>query len=146
MPALTEPVAADLASALRGVVLSFKAGESRRRFAPVLHVGDPTGEHITHAVRADEALDHASRIDVVAALLLRARPLAVEPLVWLTRPGQLTWHDLDAVWLPAAEAAYAEAGLPLTIVVVTRAGWYDPRSGVSRRWHRLRQRWKQPPE
>ena len=53
MPALTEPVAADLASALRGVVLSFKAGESRRRFAPVLHVGDPTGEHITHAVRAD---------------------------------------------------------------------------------------------
>ena len=140
MPALTEPVAADQASSLRRAVLSFKAGERRRTFAPVLHVGDPAGEYISYPVRADEALDHAARIDVVAALLLRARALAVEPLVWLTRPGQLAWHDLDAVWLAAAEAAYAEAGLPLTLVVVTRAGWYDPRSGVTRRWRRLRQR------
>lgn len=140
MPALTEPVAADQASALRGAVLSFRAGERRRVFAPVLHVGDPAGRHVSYDVRADEALDHALRVEVVAALLLRSRSLTEDPVVWLTRPGELASHDVDAAWLPAAEAAYAEAGLPLTLVVVTRSGWYDPRSGLTRRWQRLRQR------
>ncbi len=140
MPALTEPVAADQASALRGVVLSFKSGERRRVFAPVLHVGDPAGPHVSYDIRAADDLDHALRAEVVAALLLRSRSSTADPVVWLTRPGELTWHDLDAAWLAAAEAAYAEAGVPLTLVVVTRSGWYDPRSGVTRRWQRLRRR------
>lgn len=140
MPVLTEPLAARRGRALRAAVLSFKAGERRRVFAPVLRVGEPGGPSVGHGVRADEVLDHALRTDVVAALLLRARPLASPPVVWLTRPGEPAWHDVDAVWLPAAEAAYAEAGVPLTFVVVTRQGWYDPRSGLTRRWRRLRDR------
>ena len=62
------------------------------------------------------------------------------PLVWLTRPGELDLQDVDAAWLAAARTAYAEAAAPLTMVVVTRRGWRDPRSGVRREWKRLRQR------
>lgn len=140
MPALTEPLAAQSGRALRAAVLAFKAGEPRRVFAPVLRVGEPAGRAVSHEVRSHEALDHALRTEVVAALLLRARPLAGAPVVWLTRPGEPAWHDVDAAWLPAAETAYAEAGVPLTFVVVTRQGWYDPRSGLTRRWRRLRDR------
>ena len=50
--------------------------------------------------------------------------------VWLTRSGELDLHDLDAEWLAAACTAYAEAGVDLTMVVVNRRGWRDPRSGV----------------
>jgi hypothetical protein len=75
----------------------------------------------------------------VAALLRRTA--GTEPrLVWLTRPGDLALQDLDAAWLAATRAAGAEAGLPLTMVVVTRHGWRDPRSGAGRTWKRLRAR------
>jgi len=140
MPVLTEPLGAVQATALRATVLAFKAGEQRRTFAPALHIGAPGGPAVRHDLRTDEVLDHALRTEVVAALLLRCRPLASTPTVWLTRPGEPVWHDLDAAWLPPAMAAYAEAGLPLTFVVVTRHGWYDPRSGLTRRWRRLRDR------
>ena len=60
------------------------------------------------------------------------------PWVWLTRSGELALHDLDVAWLAAAATAYAEAGADLTMVVVTRRGWRDPRSGVGRTWVRLR--------
>ena len=61
-------------------------------------------------------------------------------MVWLTRAGDLDLQDVDAAWLSAARAAGAEAGIDLTLVVVTRRGWSDPRSGVSREWKRLRSR------
>lgn len=140
MPGLTEPLAADLAASLRRLVLAFKATERRRVFAPVLWLGSPDGPSTTYGIRADEDLDAALRTEVVAAALLRSRGDVDAPLVWLTRPGQLTWHDVDAAWLMAAGTAYAEAGIPLTMIVVTRLGWYDPRSGVRRQWRRLRQR------
>jgi hypothetical protein len=58
--------------------------------------------------------------------------------VWLTRPGELALHDLDVAWLSAAASAYAEAGADLTMVVVNRRGWRDPRSGAGQTWVRLR--------
>ena len=48
--------------------------------------------------------------------------------------------DLDLAWVQAVRAAGAEAGVELTLVVVTRKGWFDPRSGVRREWKRLRTR------
>ena len=142
---LTEPLDPGRAASLRAAVLALKAAERRRQFPPVVQVGQPGGCATRHAVRAGDMLDHSLGADVVAALLLRARPQAEDPVVWLTRPGEPTWHDVDAAWLPAAAAAYAEAGVPLTFVVVTRHGWYDPRSGVARVWRRLRDRRRREP-
>ena len=85
-------------------------------------------------------MEHALRADLVAALLRRTRTGPVDPLVWLTRTGELVLEDLDAAWLAAARAAYAEAGVRLTMVVVTRRGWWDPRTGRRREWKRLRSR------
>jgi hypothetical protein len=107
------------------------------------------GEQVlwTHACRAgahradladqDDDLDYdgvpASAGDGVAVA-------QVAPLVWLTRRGDpVVLQDVDARWLAAARAAYAEAGVPLTFVVVGRRGWHDPRSGTGRTWVRLRQ-------
>jgi hypothetical protein len=84
--------------------------------------------------------DHALRAEVVGAMLHRARSVTALPALWLARPGELSWHDLDAEWLAAALTAYAEASARLTFVVVTKRGWYDPRSGARRQWKRLRQR------
>ena len=140
MPVLTEPLPGEQAATLRRLVLAFKAGEARRLFAPVLHVGDPAGHRQSYAVRVQERLDAALRTEVVAALLLRVRARVPAPLVWLTRSGELTAQDVDADWLAAALAATREAGMPLTMVVVTRRGWWDPRSDVRREWRRLRQR------
>ena len=63
-----------------------------------------------------------------------------QPLVWLTRHGDLDLQDLDAAWLAAAWSAHAERGLPLTMVVVNRHGWLDPRTGATQEWVRLRRR------
>ena len=60
--------------------------------------------------------------------------------MWLTRAGPLDLQDVDAAWLAAARTAASEAGVALTMVVVTRRGWCDPRSGARREWKRLRDR------
>ncbi len=125
---------------LRRAVLDFRVSERRKVFAPVLHVGVPGGTTLTYAPRHDEPMEHGLRADLVAALLRRTRTGPVEPLVWLTRTGELVLEDLDAAWLAAARSAYAEAGVPLTMVVVTRRGWWDPRTGQRREWKRLRSR------
>jgi len=139
VPLLVEPVTEALARQLRAAVLAHCTHERRRVFAPVLHVGRPGSERVC-GIRVDESLDHALRCDVVAALVRGLDRSPEPPLVWVTRPGGHVLHDVDAAWLAAARAAYAEAGLPLTLVVVTREGWWDPRSGTGRRWKRLRQR------
>jgi hypothetical protein len=92
------------------------------------------------ALTPGDDADHALRTDVVAALLRRTTRPGVEPVLWLTRPGPLDLQDEDAAWLAAARAATGEAGRALTMVVVTRKGWRDPRSGVQRTWRRLRPR------
>jgi hypothetical protein len=142
---LVEPLPRPLADALRRAALALRAGERRRRFPATVHVGDPDGAEEAFAFAAGDPDDHALRTDVLAALLShagrrRGRHGHPAPLVWVTRPGPLELQDDDAAWLAAARAAGAEAGLPLVFVVVTREGWWDPRSGLRRVWRRLRAR------
>jgi hypothetical protein len=135
---LQEPVPRDLRALLRRAVLDHAVSERRRHYFPLLRVGRPGGASSVFAVRPDETADHALRADVVAAMLRRTRAPEGTPLVWLTRAGDLDLQDVDAAWLAAARTAYAEAGAPLTMVVVNRRGWRDPRSGVGHVWSRLR--------
>ncbi len=118
----------------RAAVRAHAATERRRRFAPLVHLGTPGVRELTTPAHP-AASDHALRCDVVGAMLAATEG---RHLAWLTRPGELTLHDVDAAWLSAAMAAYAEAGRDLTWVVVTRHGWWDPRSGVRRVWQRVR--------
>ena len=145
MEGIGEPVGRHLHAALHRAVLEHVSSERRRAFPPLLHVGTPGGSQALFATDPPGPSDHAPldqslRTDVVAAMLARQRLTSVAPLVWLTRPGDLCLQDVDAAWLAAARGAAAEAGLPLTMVVVTRRGWWDPRSGAIRTWRRLRVR------
>lgn len=134
MPLLLESADAAVLRLPRAAVRAHAATERRRRFAPLIHVGVPGVHELT--VAAHTALtDHALRCDLLAAVLAATDG---SHLVWLTRPGELTVHDVDAAWLAAALAAYAEAGRDLTWVAVTRRGWWDPRSDVRRTWQRVR--------
>lgn len=137
MPALVDPLPRPVLAALRSVVLDHVSSERRRRFPPVLHVGRLGGASVTHETAPSDG-DLAWRTDVVAALVQRCA--ADDPVVWLTRSGALALHDVDAEWLAAARAAYAEADRPLTFLVVTRRGWWDPCSDLRREWRRLRPR------
>lgn len=131
-------------------MLDHVRAERRRRYPPLLHLGRPGGlDVVVPATAADgqAELDHALRVDVLAAALHRLRHLTGEvvpaqatPLVWLSRCGELDLQDLDAAWLAAATAAFAEAQVDLTLVVVTRQGWCDPRTGVGVTWRRVRVR------
>lgn len=141
MPVLCDPVPPPTAAALRRAVLDLRTGERRRVFGPVLHVGHPLGGVVASTPGTGAGLDAALRADQVAALLRRAtRTEETTPLVWLTRTGAHAWHDADAEWLEPAARALAEAGRSLTFVVVTKHGWWDPRSGAGRVWARLRPR------
>lgn len=141
---LAEPVPADMERLLRRLVLDHVASERRWRHTPLLHVGRLGGNVIeaqaVHAIRADDRADHALRADVVAAMVRRVRAPGpgAAPVVWLTRGGPPGVQDVDAEWLAGAAQAFGEAGLPLVFVVVGRHGWFDPRSGASRAWVRLR--------
>ncbi len=138
MGELHEPIDRDDLTLLRRAVLEHVGSLSTgRRFPPVLHVGRPGASPRRFTVADDEHTDHTLRVDVVAALL-GGRPDGVVPWAWLTRTGQLEPCELDLAWLRATRTAYAEAGADLTMVVVTRRGWCDPRSGISRTWVRLR--------
>ena len=140
MDGLVEPLPHALRVALRRAALDHALSERRRHFTPALHAGTPGGPQAVLALEPGDRLDHTLRTDVVGALLARAGRLGPDPLVWLTRPGDLELQDLDALWLAAACAATAEAGTRLTLVVVNRHGWRDPRSAVSCTWRRLRRR------
>jgi hypothetical protein len=135
---LTDPVPSGLHALLRLAVLDHARSERRKHYLPLVHVGRPGASQTLFAVRTEDGADHALRTDVVAAMVRRATPGAGTPMVWLTRSGELDLQDVDAAWLAAARTAYAEAELPLTMVVVNRRGWRDPRSGVGRTWSRLR--------
>lgn len=140
MEGIREPVDRATALLLRRAVLDHVRSEQRRSFPALLHAGRPGGTEEVVAVDPDATLDQALRADVVAALLHRGRSSGAVPLLWLTRPGALGLEDVDAAWVSGARTAGAEAGVDLTLVVVTRHGWVDPRSGVRREWRRLRQR------
>lgn len=127
---------------LRAVVLRFRAGEQRRAFAPVLHVGALTGPAAAWCLELGRSLDPALRTDVVATLLEHVRGSGVgDPAVWLTRPGVPRPHDEDVAWSGPADRAFAAAGLtPRCVVVVTKTGWYSPRCGTRSEWKRPRAR------
>ncbi|WP_182526427.1 hypothetical protein [Nocardioides dongkuii] len=137
---LVEPVDPRRAALLRRAVRDHALAEPRRVFPARLHVGTPGGGQ--RVLSLDEPTDHALRTDVVAAMLRRAASEAApgDVVVWLTRPGALDLQDVDARWLAASLAACGEAGRPLTMVVVNRHGWRDPRTGTARHWKRLRRR------
>jgi hypothetical protein len=135
-----DPLTPQTHALLRRAVLDFRVSERRKVFAPVLHVGVPGATTLAYRARPDEPLEHGLRADLVAAFLHRTRGGTVGPLVWLTRSGDFVLEDADAAWLAAARSAYAEAGVALMMVVVTRRGWWDPRSGRRREWKRLRRR------
>jgi hypothetical protein len=141
---IREPVRGPLHTVLRRAVLDHAVRERRRVHPPLLHVGWPGAREEVFAVDPGDVLDHALRCDVIAALLRGARRHApvsgAVPMLWLTRPAPLVVGDVDLAWLAAARSATGEAGLDLTLVVVNRHGWLDPRSGVHREWKRLRQR------
>ncbi len=127
-------------AALRRAVFALRSGERRRVFPPSVHVGDPDGSHVTYVDGGGDRLDHTLRSDVVAALL-RAHPEAHRAALWLTRPGHPFPHDVDLVWMPAAAAAFAEAGEdPAWVAVVTKNGWYEPFGERAASWRRLRLR------
>jgi len=140
MEGLVDPLPPDLHAALRRATLDHALSERRRLFTPALHVGSPGGVEAVLALEPGERLDHALRTDLVAALRHRVAGEVPGPVTWLTRPGDLALQDLDALWLAAARAAWAEADTSLTLVVVNRHGWRDPRSGLTRTWRRLRRR------
>ena len=134
------PLAPQTDALLRRAVLDFRVSERRKAHPPVLHVGVPGATGLAYEPGHDEPMEHGLRTDLVAAFLRRTRSAPVEPLVWITRTGELLLEDVDAVWLSAARSAYAEVGVPLTMAVVTRRGWWDPLSGRGRQWQRLRRR------
>lgn len=154
MPVLA-PISRATHVALREAVLDLRETDHRRRPPPALHVGVPGGPTASFVPDPAAGPDAALATDVVGALLQRSRhdlaALSLSsaappvPLVWLTRAGSLDVHDADVVWSTATRAAYAEAGLDATFVVVTRHGWRDPLTGVRREWRRLRRRSGAPP-
>jgi hypothetical protein len=135
-----EPLTPQTHTLLRRAVLEHRVSERRRTFPPVLHVGVPGALELAVDHDAEGPMEHGLRADLVAACLRHTCVGEVVPLVWVTRSGDFVLEDSDAAWLSAARSAYAEAGVPLTMVVVTRRGWWDPRSGASREWKRLRRR------
>ena len=142
MEGIREPVSRQLHRVLRHAVLEHNTTERRQVFPTVLHVGTPGATQALYPAQPpaeDGPMDQSLRTDVVAALLARVRTQPA-PLVWLTRPGELCLQDVDAAWLAATRAAGAEAGRALPMVVITRRGWWDPRSGTGRTWRRLRAR------
>jgi hypothetical protein len=140
VPVDPDPFAQPTQALLRRAVLDFRIAEKRKSFAPVVHVGVPGTLDLAYEPRRDQPLEHGLRADLVAAFLRATATDVVAPLVWVTRSGDFVLEDADAAWLSAARSAYAEAGVPLTLAVVTRRGWWDPRSGRSRVWKRLRRR------
>jgi hypothetical protein len=136
VPVLKEPLAPRTTRVLRRAVLDLALHQRRARVPPTLHTGLPGGPAVS--VGDDPTWDHGLRTEIVATVLgAVAEPTA---LTWLTRSGTGALHDVDAAWLGPVLAAYGEQGRDPTFVVVTRHGWTDPRSGVGRRWKRIRQR------
>lgn len=139
MEGIGEPVPRDLQQCLRLAALDHVSAGRRRSFPAMVHVGLPRGVQRVYSPAGDVILDQALRTDILAALLRHTATCNPSPpIVWLTRPGRLDLEDVDAAWLAASRAAFAEAECRLTFVVVTRSGWRDPRSATQRTWRRLR--------
>lgn len=122
---------------LRAAVLELREAESRRRFPMALHAGLP-GTAVSlepaHLRRADVGLAR----ELTLILLERAGRAHERPFCWLTRPGALTVHDADLFWDAAVRWAAQALSSSVSLVVVTREGWFCPTTGATRSWRRLR--------
>jgi hypothetical protein len=130
---LLEPLPLATRRVLRGAVLELARSHRGRHVAPALHVGTPCGSAAT--VVEDPTWDHGLRTEIVGAALRAHRDPA---WVWVTRSGPLSVQDVDAAWLAPTLAAAQERGADPAYVVVTRYGWFDPRSGLGQQWKRIR--------
>lgn len=138
---VTEPVPRLLQQVLRQAVLDHVTHQQRRVHSSVLHVGVPGRRTVRFEMAPGDRLDPSLSTDVIEAMLRPSLERKVVPLVWLTRrehETQVTSEDHH--WANAARAAGGELGLDLDLVVVTRRGWHDPRTGVCRSWKRMRAR------
>ena len=111
----------------------------------MLHAGVPGRGSRTYVVNSKDHLDTSLRTDIVEALVRPGVEAGRIPLLWLTRAdaageGPTGEAQVDRDWLAAVGSAGAELGVRLDLVVITRRGWRDPRTGVERRWRRLRRR------
>lgn len=136
--ALQAPVDRGTHLALRAAAVELVERERRRRFPATVHAGVP-GRSLRH-VDDPPVADAGLRADVALTLLRTALSTTDRPMLWLTRPGELSPHDDDLRWLGPSAWAGRALGLDVGLVVVTRRGWFDPVSGVCREWHRLRRR------
>lgn len=137
---------------LRRAVLRLRATSARDGFPSRLLLGVPGGTvvglvlptPVPRPLPAGVATDHALRTDVVRALLdrwERSAPAGLAPpVLQLARSGSLELHDADLAWAAAGEAAYGSAGMVARTVVLTRQGWYAPRTDERQVWRRLRDR------
>ncbi len=115
------------------------AAEGRCQVKPTLHVGVPGGPTRSFRIDPDDRLDLALRTEMIEAMCRDDVAQGRVPLVWLTR--QVEGPDVeDLAWGAAVGCAGPELGVDLDLVVVTRRSWHDPRTGVGRRWSRLRPR------
>jgi hypothetical protein len=126
-------------SLLRLEVARLRSETSRRRFDPVVHVGELGSAHRSCAVPAvDPVLDAGTRTEVVLRLLEEdTDPRSA--CLWLARPGEPLLEDADLAWLAAAARAFGALDRHLAGAwAVTRTGWLDLRTGERRTWKRLR--------
>lgn len=137
---LSAPITRTEHAVFRAAVIDFKERMPRGRAPVALLVGIPGHGVASHVVTRGQALDHALRTDIAAGLLQRTAAASGHRWAWLTRSGPLSLHDADVAWSAAWYAACAESAVDVPFVVVTRSGWRDPRSGVTREWTRLRRR------
>lgn len=143
MALINDPPGRAIGTALRSQVAALRARSPRGKAVFPVRIaalpalpGPAAGPEFT--VGSGEHLDLAARTEAVGTLLDLAGDTERPPWLLLFRPGRPGVHDADAEWLAAALAAYGETGRELTFVVITRTGWYDPRSGACRTWARLR--------
>lgn len=134
------PPASDLALPLAGLVncamRDFVEAAGRRRMLPItLHVGLPRAE--TRTVTEQPWFDAGLRSDLVTRALDGLE--SPNPLVWLSRAGDLGPRDADWAWHAAARTAFARHDLPLPgFFVVTRRGWVELSCGDRHPWYRVR--------
>ncbi|MBM0126970.1 hypothetical protein [Pimelobacter simplex] len=134
---IQDPVPTLLGRVLLRAVRDHAAAEGRGQLPPTLHVGIPGADVRAFEIMPGEPLDLTLRTEVVEAMCRDHLARDVVPLVWLTRTPE--GHDAeDLAWAAAVGCAGSELGVRLELVVITRRSWRDPRSGVGRRWTRLR--------
>jgi hypothetical protein len=146
MTLLTYPLAYPYRGPIHQAVIDARRQPPNKEW-PVAFVGFP--DH--HFVRAQvtEVRDFFDAQHLWRALAERWGELygqtAQPPWLWLRRELGFVMSDLDATMLAGALYFAAEKGLDLTYFAISRAGWWDPRTGACRDQLRIRREGKLVP-